>query len=84
MPATLLKRLLWAIAFAAPLAAVVQRADDQEATIRKRLEVYREQTEPLVGYYREQGRLLEVPGMGPMEEVTRALRQAIGAAQPAR
>lgn len=33
---------------------LVQREDDQEATIRNRLRVYREQTEPLVNYYREQ------------------------------
>lgn len=56
-----------------PQVAVVQRVDDAEATIRKRLDVYRRQTAPLMDYYRGQGRLREVPGLGPVEEVYRAL-----------
>ena len=67
-----------------PEAVLVQRADDEEATIRKRLEVYREQTAPLIGYYRSQGRLLEVAGVGPLDEVYRGLRQALRQAQPSR
>ena len=47
-----------------PGAELVQRADDAEATVRRRLEVYREQTAPLIDYYRSAGRLLEVPGRG--------------------
>jgi len=67
-----------------PETALVHRADDEETTIRKRLEVYREQTEPLIGYYRGRGRLTEVPGIGPMDEVSRELSRALGANQPAR
>jgi adenylate kinase len=67
-----------------PGVALVQRADDREETVRKRLEVYRAQTEPLIGHYRGQGRLVEVPGIGAMDEVFRGLRQAIGAAEPSR
>jgi adenylate kinase len=67
-----------------PGAELTQRADDREDTIRKRLEVYRTQTEPLIGHYSAQGRLVEVPGMGGMDEVYRGLRQAIGSAQPSR
>ncbi len=42
---------------------LIQRDDDQEVTIRKRLDVYREQTEPLVAYYRSAGLLKELDGM---------------------
>lgn len=60
-----------------PQHGVVQRADDAEETIRKRLEVYRRETAPLMDYYRGQGRLREVPGLGPVEEVYRALSVAL-------
>jgi adenylate kinase len=66
-----------------PEVKLVQRADDEESTIRRRLEVYREQTEPLIGHYRRQGRLLEAPGIGTPGEVYRGLCRAIGATQPA-
>ena len=63
---------------------LIQRADDHEDTVRKRLEVYREQTAPLIGYYRAQGRLAEVPGTGPAHEVYRRLRQVLGSPEPTR
>lgn len=44
-------------------AELFQRDDDREETIRQRLSVYREQTAPLIGYYREQGLLFNVDGM---------------------
>ena len=65
-------------------AELVQRADDAEETVRKRLEVYREQTAPLVDFYRAKGRLVEVPGMGTMDGVYAALKQAIGGPARAR
>lgn len=40
-----------------------QRDDDREETIRKRLEVYNEQTSPLVAYYRSEGLLISIDGM---------------------
>lgn len=46
-----------------------QRDDDKEETIRKRLQVYEEQTSPLLDYYRDSGKILEVPGDGAIEEV---------------
>ncbi len=63
-----------------PDTALVQRADDAEATIRERLEVYRRQTQPLMDYYRTRGRLAEVPGTGAPDEVYDRLRQALSAA----
>ena len=53
------------------------REDDQEQVIRERLKVYDEQTEPLVGYYRNLGLLEEVDGHRPVEEVTRQLVRAL-------
>jgi adenylate kinase len=61
-----------------PGVELVQRADDTEKTVRRRLEVYREQTAPLVEYYRSRGRLTEVPGDGTMDEVYRRLVGALG------
>ncbi len=55
------------------------RADDNAEVIRKRLEVYRELTEPLVAYYRARGLLKTVDGMAPVTEVTAAIRHALGA-----
>jgi len=49
--------------------ALIQRDDDQEETIRKRLQVYADQTAPLISYYRETGVLLELDGMQPISEV---------------
>lgn len=47
-----------------------QRDDDQADTIRHRLEVYYEQTAPLVGYYAERGILVGIDAMGPVDDVT--------------
>ncbi len=55
-----------------------QRDDDREETVRKRLEVYRAQTLPLVAYYRAQGVLQEVDGLGGLDEVTARLLAALG------
>jgi adenylate kinase len=55
------------------------RADDNAEVVRKRLEVYRELTEPLVAYYRAKGLLKTVDGMAPVTEVTAAIRHALGA-----
>ena len=52
------------------------RTDDQAATVEKRLAVYREQTQPLQGYYQKKGLLQEVDGERSPDEVFRSLRQA--------
>lgn len=45
------------------------RSDDNRETVEKRLNVYREQTEPLKNFYMEQGKLVRVPGMGSVDEI---------------
>ena len=47
-----------------------QRDDDREETIRHRLEVYQEQTQPLISYYADEGILLGIDATGPVEDVT--------------
>lgn len=47
-----------------------QRADDTEETIRKRLQVYEEQTAPLIDYFKAKGNLRTVKGVGPVEEIS--------------
>jgi adenylate kinase len=54
-----------------------QRDDDRPETVRKRLQVYWEQTSPLIDYYRDQGVLVEVDGDQPIDDVTADLRAAI-------
>jgi len=51
------------------LAIVRGRADDNEAVIRHRLAVYREQTAPLIAHYRDQGLLEAVDAAGPIEVI---------------
>ena len=60
-----------------------QREDDGEATVRRRLAVYAEQTSPLLDYYRSRGLLVEVPGEGSPDEIGRAIRRAAASRQPA-
>ena len=55
----------------------VRRADDNEATVRSRLEVYNRQTAPLVEYYGSQGKLRTVDGMASMDEVTEELKEVL-------
>jgi len=54
------------------------RDDDTPDAIQQRLEVYREQTEPLVSYYSERGVLVEVDGTGAVEEIAARVQEAIG------
>ena len=53
------------------------RSDDTEDVVRRRQEVYTEQTEPLIDVYRDRGLLVEVDGMGPVEEVTARIFAAL-------
>ncbi len=48
---------------------LIQRDDDQERTIRHRLQVYRDQTAPLIDFYRKKGVLQTVSGTGPVDAV---------------
>ena len=54
-----------------------QRDDDRPETVRKRLEVYFQQTAPLIDYYRERGKLVEIDGNKSVEEVAEELLAAV-------
>lgn len=58
---------------------LIQRKDDQPETIRERLKVYHEQTEPLKAYYEKQGKLRVVHGSDVVSETNRDILQAIEA-----
>ena len=53
------------------------RADDKEDVIRNRLEVYREQTEPLITFYRAQSLLVSVDGNQPQDAVSETLHEIV-------
>jgi len=53
------------------------RSDDNEAVIRHRLEVYRQQTEPLIAYYRERQLLAPVEAAGTVEEIGARIAQVL-------
>lgn len=61
--------------------ALFQRDDDREETIRHRLRVYREQTEPLVAYYGKVGLLKRVNGQGTIEEIAERIHHTLGGEQ---
>jgi adenylate kinase len=61
--------------------AWVQRDDDKPETVRHRLEVYREQTAPLSGFYERAGLLARIDAIGEIDEVTRRALEALGADQ---
>ena len=61
-------------------AAEEGRSDDNEETLRKRLQVYRDQTAPIVPHYRASGALKTINGMASMDEVTAEIEGVIGTA----
>jgi adenylate kinase len=56
---------------------LIQREDDNEETISNRLDVYRENTEPLIEFYRERGKLTVVEAEGSIDEVYERLTEAL-------
>ncbi|BDH09346.1 adenylate kinase [Streptomyces hygroscopicus] len=54
-----------------------QRDDDREETVRKRLEVYHTETEPIIDYYKAQDLVVTIPAMGKVDEVTKRSMAAL-------
>lgn len=61
-------------------AAVEGRADDTEETIRKRLQIYEEQTAPVAAFFAEKNVLTEIYGIGEVEEVFQRIQSALDTA----
>ena len=59
----------------------VLRSDDTPETLAHRLEIYYRNTAPLIGYYRQQGKLKTVGGMAPVEAVTAQIAAILNAVQ---
>jgi adenylate kinase len=77
---------VWHVTFDPPVQANVcddcggelfQRDDDREETIRHRLEVYQQQTSPLVSFYADEGILLGLDATGPVDEITERALSAL-------
>jgi adenylate kinase len=60
-----------------PDVTLVRRADDEESTVKQRLEVYEKQTAPLLNYYETRGRRVNVPGVGKRDQVYATLKRAL-------
>lgn len=60
-----------------PDVQLTHRADDNEASVAKRLETYEEQTKPLLEYYEGSGRLTKVKGTGELEEIFEKISAAV-------
>jgi adenylate kinase len=63
---------------------LIQRPDDNEATVAERLRVYEEKTHPLIEFYRARGLLRVINAEGSVEQVTERLEQALHALRPHR
>jgi adenylate kinase len=61
---------------------MIQRDDDKPETVRHRLQVYREQTSPLSGFYEAEGLLSRIDAIGEVEEVTARALDALGVDDP--
>ena len=57
-----------------------RRPDDTEEVVRSRLKAYHGQTEPLIGYYKAQGKVRSVDGMADIETVQEEIDQALDGA----
>ncbi len=60
-------------------APLLQRGDDAPETVRRRFEAYRAATAPLVDYYRESGRLIQIDGERPVDEIFKQLSDIVAA-----
>jgi adenylate kinase len=58
-------------------ARLSQRADDGEATARRRIQVYTDETAPLLDFYRRRDQLLEIPAVGSIDDVEATLRRRL-------
>ena len=60
---------------------MVRRADDNETTVRSRLDTYHKETAPLLPYYKRRGNLVQLDGMAPMDQVADEIENVLAAEQ---
>jgi len=59
-------------------ATLIQREDDKPEAVKKRIQVYREKTLPLLDYYSGQGLVSEIDGVGTVQEIHKRVQTALG------
>lgn len=57
---------------------LIQRADDNEQTVKNRIKIYHEQTEPIKDYYEKKGKLVTAYGREELEDTTKEVAKALG------
>jgi adenylate kinase len=57
---------------------LIQRKDDNEATLGSRLKAFHKQTQPVIDFYRKQGKLADVDANTDMDKVTAQIRKSLG------
>ena len=57
---------------------LIQRADDNEETVKNRIKIYHEQTEPIKEYYKKQGKLVVAYGKEELADTTKEVAKALG------
>lgn len=57
---------------------LIQRKDDEESTIKTRLQVYYQKTKPVLDYYINQGLVKDVPGVGDIEDIFNNVKKSLG------
>lgn len=58
--------------------ALIQRADDNEETVKNRIQIYHDQTEPIKEYYQKQGKLVVAYGQEELSDTTKEVARALG------
>ncbi len=57
---------------------LIQRVDDMEKTVQRRLRIYNQQTAPVIGYYEEKGSIIHVDGTKSIQEVDQTIKKVLG------
>ena len=57
---------------------LIQRIDDAEETVRKRLMIYHSTTKPVLDFYRKRGVIVQIDGMSPIDSVNQEIKQIVG------
>jgi len=57
--------------------ALYQRDDDKATTVQNRLKVYRDNTFPLIAYYKDKGKLVTIMGEGPIDDIFAKVKKAV-------
>ncbi|HPG42439.1 MAG TPA: adenylate kinase [Acholeplasmataceae bacterium] len=57
---------------------LIQRADDMEETVKRRLRIYYNQTEPVIGYYKAKGSIVEIDGTQTIEYTDTTIKKVLG------